>query len=159
MIYYKVKARYAINLGTDDFQLKEVEKVFTNENPIEARKEAYSHYKSYLEILEVDALEGPAIMFRLMNPLGKYYERTGEIPSNFPENLGIGLYYFSDDEDLLNKHQDYFIIGSIDPDSNTEKNLELEKEIYDLNNWDTQNWVTKIKYYDSAKHSLSTIYV
>ncbi|WP_139856651.1 AlbA family DNA-binding domain-containing protein [Aequorivita sinensis] len=159
MIHYKVKARYAINLGTDDFQLKEVEEIFTNENPIEARREAYSHYESYLDVIEADAFEEISIMNQLLTPYVEYYNEKGEFPSNFPENLGVGLYFFSDDEELLSKGEDYFLMGWNDSAYDTEKNLELEKSIYDLNKWDTQNWVTTIKYYDLEKHTLSTIYI
>src|SRR5690554_1608844 len=111
MIHYKVKARYAINLGADDFQLKEVEEIFTNENPIEARREAYSHYESYLDVIEADAFEEISIMNQLLAPYVEYYKEKGEFPSNLPENLGVGLYFFSDDEELLSKGEDYFLMG------------------------------------------------
>lgn len=163
MIHYKVKIRYARNLGTDEFQLKEVEKIFTNEkSPITARMDAYSHFESYLDNFEVDTSQGTAIFEKLMTPLINYHDKTGEIPSNFPENLGIGLYFYSSDENLLSKQEDYFIMGWNDSDSYSDKqltNLELEKRLYDLNNWDTQNWLTTIKYYDVTKHTLSTIYI
>lgn len=160
MISYKLKARFAINLGTDDFQLKEVEKIFTNkESPIIARKEAYSHYDSYLDNFKVDAFNEISILNKLMTPYLEYFKETGKMPSEIADNLGIGIYFFSDDEDLISKQEDYFIMGWNDYSSNTEKNLELEKKIYDLNGWDTQNWISTIKYYDLAKHTLSTIYV
>src|SRR5690606_18975603 len=127
-----VKVRFAINLGTDDFQLTEVEKLFTNEkNPIEARKEAYSHYASYLDVFKADASQEVSIMNKLLAPIAEHFEKTGKIPSDFPQNLGIGLYFFSDDEDLLTKQEDYFIMGWNDSFSEP-KNLELEKKIYDI---------------------------
>ena len=53
MIKYKVKARLARNIGTDDFKLEEFEQVFENNlQPIKARKEAFSFYQSVIDILE-----------------------------------------------------------------------------------------------------------
>ncbi|WP_417371459.1 helix-turn-helix domain-containing protein [Gelidibacter japonicus] len=160
MIHYKVKARLVLLIGTDDFSYKEVEKIFTNKkNPIEARKEAYSHYESYLDVIEADSFNEITILNKLMTPFVKHFEKKGGLPSDFPKSLGIGLYYFSDNEDLLSKKEDYFIMGWNDYSTDTEKNLELEKRIYDKNKWDTQNWITTIKYYDLDKHTLNTIYV
>ena len=157
MIHYKVKARLARNLGTDDFELEEFEEVFTDqENPIEARKKAYRYYENILDILGADAYKEHTIFASLSNPLANYLEKRSnlplelriKLPDSYPEDLGVGLYFFTEDEDLLSHQEDYFLMGYYDFSSDAEKNLELEKRLYDLNNWDTQNWITTIKYYD-----------
>lgn len=164
MIHYKVKARLARNLGTDDFELEEFEEVFTDqENPIEARKMAYRYYENILDILGADAYKEHTILASLSIPLVNYLKKRSElplelrfkVPESFPEDLGIGLYFFSNDERLLNNQEDYFLMGWNDYSSDTPKNLELEKKLYDLNNWDTQNWLTTIKYYDFGNAALS----
>ncbi|MAP80012.1 MAG: hypothetical protein CL526_02870 [Aequorivita sp.] len=160
MIYYKVKVRLLRNLGTDDFSLEEIEKVFTNKSsPIEARKEAFNHYESYFDVFQADISDNNSIVPRLYKPFIDRYKDSDDLPTEFPENIGISILFFSDNEELLTKGEDYFIFGSPDYFDYIIENLELEKKIYDINNWDTQNWIRTIKYYDTSKHSLETIYV
>ena len=57
----------AKNIGTDNFSLEEFDKVFTNEqNPIEARRDAFGYYSSILEVIgrgkdDIDIIE---LMFK-----------------------------------------------------------------------------------------------
>src|SRR5690554_7727512 len=113
MIQYKVKARLARNLGTDDFELEEFEEVFIDqENPIEARKRAYRYYENILDILGADVYEESTILAKISMPLANYLKRIDELPINFelpknyPKKLGVGLYFFSNNEDLLSKQED-----------------------------------------------------
>ena len=163
MISYKVKARLFKNYGTDEFCFEEFEKVFDGrDNPIQARRKAYSYYESIIDIIDgnvndesqVAAIYKPFIDFYEKHERGKEYAENifhSFINNNLIEfqEVGVGIYFFSDDDKLLSKKEDFQIIGEASGKmSILRENLELEKKTYDLNNWETEGWNIIIKYYD-----------
>jgi len=162
MIRYKVKARLARNLGTDDFSLEEFEKEFVNEKePIKARKEAFSYYMSIVDVINKNERdekdESSIISGHIIGATMNFFNKDGKLSINIkkgvPSNLGLGIYFSSDNEDLLSASEDYFIIGHNDDVRSLDmaRYLVLEKKVYDYNNWATSNWATDIKYWDYEK--------
>lgn len=154
MIKYKVKARLANNLGTDEFALEEFEKPFSLKEPILSRKKAFAYYRSIIDIIDegeddIDAIRSH-IRKKGRNTSIKIGGRTINVPSN-KENLGIGIYLISDiDDEIFEEGKEYLIIGYNESVNylSIAHNLENEKIIYEKNNWDNQGWTADIKYYD-----------
>ena len=77
--------------------------------------------------------------------------RQFEMPGNNKDNLGIGIYIISDKEnDLFEKDEENLVIGYNQHINYllTADNLEEEFQIFKENNWDTDSWTVKIKYWD-----------
>ena len=49
--HYIVKAKLIHQIKGNEFDFKDINKTFENENPIIAREEAFRHYQSWIDIL------------------------------------------------------------------------------------------------------------
>lgn len=155
MIKYKVKARLAKNLGTDEFQLEEFGKTFEDKtNPIQARKEAFQYYKSIIDIVAYGKDDYDIIQTHISeNAKQTFFEHNGfkwPMVSEM-DNLGIGIYILiKEDFDGLLKDEENMIIGynqQFDYLSVTH-HLESEFSLYKKKGWGTENWEIDLKYFD-----------
>lgn len=156
MIKYKVKARLAKNMGTDDFSLEEFEQVFENDkSPIKARKKAYNYYQSIIDIIndkKSDEEDHEIISKHIIkSEFPKGIDILEHLNKMASYKTGVGIYVMSDsNEELFEAGEENLIIGynnSFDYLQVT-ANLEEEMAIYKAKKWDTEDWTTKIKYWD-----------
>ncbi len=155
MISYKIKAKLAKNIGTDDFSLEEFEKTFINKtNPIKARKEAYHYYLSIIDIIGSGGNDFSTIEEHINSVPKQKIELDGDIiehPKYY--GLGVGIYLLIDENEkdfYDEKFYEWLIIGysqSFDYLS-VAVDLEQEIQIYKNNGWDTEDWTVDIKYWD-----------
>lgn len=153
MIRYKVKAKLGHNQDTGELDHKIYKEVFENSNPVSARRQAYNHYLSYLEILgDGDPEEN------LSEHIQKFAEPTpfkiGSRTINYAmntEGLGVNMYFILDeDHGLLKKGVEYLIIGEQEERSylTLAENLIAEMNFYNSRGYQTDDWTSKIKYWN-----------
>ena len=155
MIRYKVKARLAQNLGTDDFQLEEFQEVFENiDNPIQARKEAFRYYSNIIDIVGEEEDDYDAIQKHISEKADIGYIEIGnfKVPSPMSkDNLGIGIYILIDEDfEGLLYGQENMIIGYFESFDYLSVAYHLESEylLYKKQGWNTDNWIIDLKYFD-----------
>lgn len=163
MIKYKVKARMAKDIGTDNFSLEEFERVFEDkENPVKARKRAYHYYESVVDIInEKSKIESEtnntSTVKKKEEPKTEETEDQSELKfldlaiRAFSHRTQVGIYAISDvKEELFEVDEENIIIGHnhLTEDLILADNLEEEISLYTKYDWDTENWTKKIKYWD-----------
>jgi hypothetical protein len=149
MIKYKVKARLARNIGTDDFTLEAFDKLFETNIPISSRKDAFNFYFNIIDVLgQGDANNDISKIFNHVNNAQvTYFNDKGRLKiklnNNAPKELGLGVY-------LIIEGEEYMIHGYNDDERDLDiaRNLSKEIDLYIENNWNTLNWTTSIKYWD-----------
>lgn len=146
---YKVKARLARNIGTDDFALETFDKSFESNTPISSRKDAFNYYFNIIDVINTGEIKDDisSILKHINNAQKTYFDDNGKLNikrnKNAPEDLGLGVYLIIDDvEYMIHGYNDY------ERELDIARNLVREKELYVKNNWDTSNWITVIKYWD-----------
>jgi len=167
MITYKVKARLAKGIGTDNFQLEEFERNFKDvSQPINARREALNYYFSIIDIIGGEGDDLEKIREHIANIPSQSTKLTDKLFIAFMNNIGVGLYCVLDEDEEVYKinsefHSKYPILGEeiqneyliigYDPNYDylsTAWSLENEIEIYEDHNWGKDDWISKIKYLD-----------
>lgn len=159
MIKYKVKARIAKNIGTDDFSFEEFEQTFEDKkSPIQARKKAYRYYESVIDIIndkykfesEIDKIKKENHKTNIEDDKSKI-KFIDALTKSASANTDAGFYIINDTKNgLFDAEKENMIIGynhSI-PNLTLAKNIEQEFKLYENNGWDTDNWTLRIKYWD-----------
>ena len=156
MIEYLVKSRLGIQREDGKIEIKEVITPYKNfKNPIDARQQAYNHYTNLLEVIgnNKDDPEN-----NLSEHIWKFSEKSslpnGNLKLRYPTNkeeFGVNLYFIID-EDFKNvkKGQEYLIIGEQEERNylTTAENLVTEMEYFNEKDFNTEKWITTIKYWN-----------
>lgn len=155
MIRYKVKARLASKIGTDDFKLQEFEKIFEDkDNPIQARKKAFQYYSSIIDIAAEGEDDYEIIQNHILKNADFQRIQIGNISVPVPfsnDNLGIGIYILIDEDfEGLQKDDENMIIGYNEEFDylSVAYHLESEFSLYKEKGWRTEGWEIDLKYFD-----------
>ncbi len=156
MIEYIVKSRLAYQSEDGKIEIKEVVSPFKNsENPVLARQNAYNHYINLLEVIgnNKDDLEN-----NLSEHIWKFSEKSllhnGNLKLRIPTNkeeFGVNLYFVLDEDfKKLKKGKEYLIIGEQEERNylTTAENLVTEMEYFIDKDFNTEKWITTIKYWN-----------
>ncbi len=163
MITYIVKARLAVKLESGPIEVKEFKHTFENfEDPVSARKEAFSRYMSYLDIIGEHKGDPDR---NLSEHISKFSRRTTlklrgrefKVPVNY-DQIGVNIYFIVDEDfQQIQKEQEYLIIGDKEERNylTLVENLTAEIAYYKEKNYSNGGWTTEIKYwnYESDKEN------
>jgi len=155
MIKYKVKARLASKIGTDEFTLQEFERIFEDlNNPIQARKKAFHYYSSVIDITADGEDDYETILKHIDDNAKKTYMEIAGRQIPYPstnDNLGIGIYILiAEDFECLLKEDESMIIGYNQQFDylSVAYHLESEFALYKEKGWSTGDWEIDLKYFD-----------
>ncbi len=166
MITYKVKAILAAKSEDGDIEIERFVTSFVDlENPIDARKNAYNHYVSILEVIgNKDDPEN-----NLWKHIYQYSERKtfqhGEskfqIPTN-KEGMGVNLFFILDEDFMgIKKDEENLIEGDQEERAylTLAENLVAEMNYYKTNGYPTDNYTSTIRFwnYESDKENEEVI--
>ncbi len=162
MITYKVKATLAIKSEDGDIEIKKIVIPFVDlENPIDARKDAYNRYISFLEVIGNN--DDPEK--NLWEHISQYSKRKplqiGKSKSKFPTNkegMGVDLLFILDEDfKTIKKNEENLIVGDQEVRAylTLAENLVAEMNYYKTNGYQTDNYTSTIRFwnYESDKEN------
>jgi hypothetical protein len=136
----------------------EIQKDFTNREPIKAREEALSHYQSIIDVL----LESKGLKYEsdrqarekldsFIDPKTTRKFKIGDIEFDIANSIGNGVGVFcatEDEEEFMIHGIGAYLMGSDKPESLL-SSLELEHELYEKNGYSKDDSEVEIVFCDS----------
>lgn len=162
--HYLVKAKLIRKIEGKELDFEEINKKFENENPIIARKEAFNHYQSWIDILLQDKgkeyvtdKEARKDLISFIEPGATAKLKTDDKEIEFNDESfgnGVGVYFVADQPPCLSDFdigEEVLIhgignFGGISMHHTTFFNLFYEFEYYKHYNYETKNTETEITY-------------
>ncbi len=166
MITYTVKAILAAKSEDGDIEFRESIIPFVDsENPIDARKNAYDRYVSFLAVIgDPDDPEN-----NLWKHISQYSEGETfqhgkfkyQIPTN-KEGMGVNLFFILDEDFMaIKKNEENLIVGDQEVRAylTLAENLVAEMNYYKTNGYHTDNYTSNIRFwnYESNKENEEVI--
>lgn len=156
MIEYIVKSRLAFQNEDGKIEIQEVGTPYVDlENPIDARKNAYEHTLSLLDVIGGNKYDPEKNLSEHISQFSqKKTFQIGKSKFQYPTNqegLGFNLFFILDEDfKKIRKGQEYLIIGEQEERNylTTAENLVTEMEYFDEKGFNNEKWTTEIKYWN-----------